>query len=107
MHIEQAHALGQAEAIRRIKHFGEELQRKELPAGVVLKEVNTVWQGNEMTFSFTAKKGFFGATVTGVMVVADDLVVMDAVLPGILTAFMPEAKIRAELQGELARLLAG
>src|ERR1700679_1282559 len=97
MHIEQTHLLGREEAVRRINLFIEDMMSRELPAGVKVTAFSKAWSGPEMRFSLTAKKGFFGATITGTVVVRDVLVTMDAELPGILTAFMSEDKIRSDV----------
>ena len=105
MRIEQKHTLGREEAIRRINVFVEDLLRKEPPAGVKVTEVTKNWTGDSMRFSFTAKKGFFGATIAGTVQVADTLVTLEAELPGILTAFVPEEKISGDVRGQLAKVL--
>jgi len=107
MHIEQKHTLGKAEAIRRIDGMIEETMRNGPPAGVTVADFSKVWSGDTLRISFTAKKGFFGVKIAGVMLVADDLVTMDAELPGLLTAFLPEEKIRGDIQKQLERILAG
>lgn len=106
MHIEQAHALGQAEATRRLDACADELLSREFPAGVKVSGLSRTWSGGTMPFSFTAKKGFFGAKISGVIRATDQLVTLDAELPGIVTALVPEEKIRGELQAQLARVLA-
>lgn len=105
MRIEQQHNLGKAEAIRRINVLVEDLLRREPPAGVKVTDVAKNWTGDGLQFSVTAKKGFFGATITGTVQVTDVLVTLEAVLPGILTAFISEDKIRGDVQGQLAKVL--
>ena len=105
MHVEQTYNLGRAEAIRRIDAGVEELLQKDLPAGVAVTGFSKTWAEDTMRFSFTARKGFFGATISGVVLVTEELVALDAELPGVLTAFVPEAKIRENLQQELGRIL--
>ena len=105
MHVEQKHTLGREEAIRRINASIEEMMSRELPAGVKVSNVTKHWTGDSMRFSFTAKKGFFGATITGVVQVTEGLVAMDAELPGILTAFISEDKIRGDIQKQFAQVL--
>ena len=107
MRIEQKHTLGREEAIRRITVVVADLLHREPPGGVKVSEVTKSWTGDTMQFSFTAKKGFFGATISGTVQVADTLVTLEAALPGILTAFVPEEKISGDVQGQLAKVLAG
>jgi hypothetical protein len=47
-----------------------------------------------LRFSFKARKGFLGATISGVIRVDQDSVVMDFDLPGLVTAFVSEDQIR-------------
>jgi hypothetical protein len=54
-----------------------------------------------MRFSFKAKKGFFGTTISGVIRVNDDSVVMDCDLPGLVTAFVSEDQIRNVINEQL------
>jgi hypothetical protein len=58
-----------------------------------------------MRFSFKAKKGFIGTTISGVIRVNDDSVVMDADLPGLVTAFISEDRIRDVINEQLDSLL--
>jgi hypothetical protein len=105
MRVEQKHNLGRAEAVRRINAGIEGLLGQELPAGVVVTGVSRAWSEDTLRFSFTAKKGFFGVPISGVVRVTEELVALEADLPGILTAFIPEEKIRGDLQTKLAQML--
>ncbi|HEV2693747.1 MAG TPA: polyhydroxyalkanoic acid system family protein [Verrucomicrobiae bacterium] len=99
------HTLGKAEAIRRIDDMIEEAMRKGPPAGVTVADFSKAWSGDTLRISFQAKKGFFGVTIAGAVQVADELVTMDAELPGLLTAFVPEEKIRGDIQKQFAQIL--
>ena len=88
MHIERTHNVGKKEAIHKIDTFLDELMRRQFPGGVAIKEASRSWSDNAMRFSFKAKKGFFGTTISGVIRVNDDSVVMDCDLPGLVTAFV-------------------
>ena len=54
-----------------------------------------------MRFSFKAKKGFLGATISGIIRVNQDSVVMDSDLPGMVTAFVFEDQIRNAINKQL------
>jgi hypothetical protein len=105
MQIEQRHDLGQKEAIRRIDTFLEDLMRRQPPAGVTIKNAQKDWEGNRMSFSFGAAKGFFGATIQGVMEVMADRVVVHSELPALLKGIVGEDRIREAIARELGRLL--
>jgi hypothetical protein len=94
MHIERRHNLGKEEAIQKIDTFLEDLMRRQFPGDVAIKDASKSWSDDAMRFSFKAKKGFFGATISGVIRVNNDSVVMDCDLPGMVTAFVSEDQIR-------------
>jgi hypothetical protein len=54
-----------------------------------------------MRFSFKAKKDFLGATISSVIHVNQDSVVMDSELPGLVTAFVSEDQIRNVINEQL------
>jgi hypothetical protein len=104
MRIEQPHALGQQEAIRRIDHFLDRLVQ-EPPGGVTIKEARKDWDGNRMTFSFTASRGFFGTTIRGLMEVLDDRVVVESELPSLVKSILGEERIQHAISTELGSML--
>jgi hypothetical protein len=75
--------------------------RRQFPGDVAIKEASKSWSDNAMRFSFKAKKGFIGATISGVIRVNDDSVVMDSDLPGVVTAFVSEDQIRNVINEQL------
>ena len=58
-----------------------------------------------MQFSFKAKKGWLGATITGSLRVTDQAVILDSDLPGLVTTFVSEEDIRALIDRQLDDLL--
>src|SRR5688500_2209632 len=94
MHLQRPHNVTRPEAVRRIDTFLDDLMRRPLPAGVTVKDPVRPWAGDTMTFSLKARKGFLGATLTGAVIVDDHNVTVDAALPGLVTTFVPESKIR-------------
>jgi hypothetical protein len=101
MHIERRHSVGKEEAIQKIDTFLEGLMRRQFPGDVAIKEASKSWSDNAMRFSFKAKKGFFGATISGVISVNDDSVIVDSDLPGLVTAFVSEDQIRNVINEQL------
>jgi len=104
MHIERNHNVGKEEAIHKIDTFVEDLMRRQFPGGVTIKEPSKSWSDNVMTFSFKAKKGFIGTMISGVIRVNDDSVVIDSDLPGLITTFVSEDKIRGAINEKLDSL---
>jgi hypothetical protein len=105
MRVEQRHDLGQAEAIRRVDGFLDELMARQAPGRITITNARKSWAGNRMDFSFNAGKGFFATNLAGNMVVTDDAVVVESHLPGIVKSFVGEDKIREVIGRELARVL--
>jgi hypothetical protein len=101
MHIERRHNVGKEEAIHKINTFLDDLMRRQFPGNVTIKEPFRSWSDDAMRFSFKAKKGFFGATISGVIRVNDDSVIMDSDLPGVVTAFVSEDDIRNVINEQL------
>jgi hypothetical protein len=101
MHIERRHNVGKEEATHKIDTFLDDLMRRQFPGNVTIKEASKSWSDDVMRFSFKAKKSFFGATISGVIRVNDDSVVMDSDLPGLVTTFVSEDQIRNVINEQL------
>jgi hypothetical protein len=101
MHIERRHNVSKEEAIQRIDTSLNDLMQGQFPGDVAIKEACKSWSDNAMRFSFKAKKGFLGATISGLIRVNQDSVVMDLDLPGLVTAFVSEDQIRNVINGQL------
>ncbi len=93
MYIERRHNVGKEEAIQKIDSFLDDLVRRQFPGGITIKEPFKSWSDDAMHFSFKARKGFIGATISGVIRVNDRSVIMDSDLPGLVTAFVSEDTI--------------
>jgi hypothetical protein len=104
MRIEQSHALGQQEAIRRIDQFLERLVQAP-PGGVTIKDARKDWAGNRMIFSFTAARGFFGTSIRGLMDVMDDRIVVESELPALVKTILGEERIQQVISIELGNML--
>ncbi len=104
MRIERNHNLGKEEAVHRIDSFLDDLMSRQFPGGIIIEEPSKSWSDNVMRFSFKAKKGFFGTTISGMIRANDDSVIMDSDLPGLVTAFVSEDKIRNVINQQLESL---
>jgi hypothetical protein len=105
MQIEQPHGLGEANAISRIDRFLDDLMLRQPPGGVTIKDARKEWDGNRMSFSFAAGKGFFSTTIRGVMEVTKDRVLLTSELPALVRGVVGEHRIREVIARELARIL--
>ena len=101
MYIERRHNVGKEEAIHKIDSFLDDLLGRQFPGGVTIKEPFKSWSDDALHFSFKARKGFIGATISGVIRVNDDSVIMDSDLPGLVTAFVSENQIRNVINEQL------
>ena len=101
MHIERNHNLGKEDAVHKIDSFLDDLMSRQVPGGITIEEPSKSWSDNVMRFSFKAKKGFFGTTISGMIRVNDDSVIMDSDLPRLVTAFVSEDKIRNLINQQL------
>ena len=104
MHIERSHNISKEEASHKIDIFVDDLMRRQFPGGVTIKEPSKSWSDNAMRFSFKAKKGFIGTTISGVIRVNDHSIVVDSDLPGLVTTFVSEDKIRDVINEQLDSL---
>jgi hypothetical protein len=63
------------------------------------------WDGSKMSFSFTGKMGFFSSDIRGYVQVNEKDVVVDVELPALLKNFIPEEKVKAQVEGRVRGLL--
>jgi hypothetical protein len=63
------------------------------------------WEGDTMHFSFTGKMGFFTAPLKGWVLVSEKDVTVEVELPGLLKQFMPDEKVRAQIESRVKGLL--
>jgi hypothetical protein len=94
MLIKQKHNTTKKEAIKKIDNFLNNLMKKDFPGGVTIKNPKKTWVDSTMNFSFKAKKGLMGTTISGTIKVTDTDVVLDSTLPGLVTTFVGEDKIK-------------
>lgn len=105
MRIEQPHELGAEEAIRRLDNFIDRMMGRQPPGGVAVKSPRKAWNGNQMDFSFDIRRGFFGTTISGTMMVTEDLVIVESQLPAVVRGFVGEETVAGTIRSELGRLL--
>src|SRR5438094_10334636 len=92
MHIERNHDLGKEDAVHKIDSFLDDLMSRQVPGGITIEEPSKSWSDNVMRFSFKAKKGFFGTTISGMIRVNDDSVIIDSDLQDSSQRFFPKTK---------------
>jgi hypothetical protein len=104
MLIKQKHNTTKKEAVEKIDNFLNGLMKKDFPGGVTIKNPEKTWTDSTMNFSFKAKKGLMGTTISGTIKVTDTDVVLDSTLPGLVTTFVGEDKVKEVITKELAKL---
>ncbi|HEY3381947.1 MAG TPA: polyhydroxyalkanoic acid system family protein [Vicinamibacterales bacterium] len=106
MRIEQGHQLSLDEAMGRVDQFLDGLAQQTLPGGLTIKDPLKVWEGNRMTFSFTAAKDAFGLTIRGAVEVTDQHALVETDLPALVKTFIGEDRIKDLVSRELGKVLA-
>jgi Putative polyhydroxyalkanoic acid system protein (PHA_gran_rgn) len=106
MRVERKHHTDQQKAMKKIDRFVEQLMQRQFPGGVKIEDQRKSWADNEMSFSFRAKKGWFGARLGGRIVVTEDSIVLSCTVPPVVTTFISERKIRAVISRQLDDLFA-
>ena len=106
MRVTVSHELGQAEAIRRVNAGAEQLFQSAGTAGVEIRNLERTWDANTLAFSFTGKMGPFTAPIRGSVLVAEKDLTIDVDL-GIVGKFIPEEKIRADIEKGARKMLTG
>jgi len=101
MRIEHNHRVGKAEAVRKIDAWLDDLLGRQFPGGIAVKDVSRNWSDNTLSFSCRAKKGFLGTTLSGVLQVNDDTVVLHFDPPGLVTTLVSEDEIRDAIHKQL------
>ena len=77
-----------------------------LPIGAVeLTDQQRAWSGDTLNFSFTARAGFLNVPIKGWALVESQQVTIDIDLPSFLNQFIPEAKMKTAIEGQVKGLL--
>jgi hypothetical protein len=104
MRVTIDHSLGQAEAMRRVDQGTTHLLASAGGAGVEIRNLHKSWEHNTLTFSFSGKMGPFTAPIRGTTVVNERDLTIDVAL-GIVEKFMPEDKIRRDIEAGARKML--
>jgi hypothetical protein len=104
MRVTIAHDKGQAEAIRLVNDGADKLFQGAGSAGVEIRDLQRSWDANTLSFSFTGKMGPFTAPIRGTVLVAEKDVTVDVDL-GIVAKFLPEDKIRRDIEAGARKML--
>ena len=95
-------------AIEKIDTFLFLLLKRQFPGGVKIQNARQSWRNNKMSFEFTIKKGvFLRVNITGRIDVTNSEVVLNSTIPGLITSFVPEKKIKTSLTEQDLGMLVG
>lgn len=104
MRVTVEHNRTKQEVVQSVdRSFDELFQGPGLPK-VKIADQQKSWQGNTLTFSLTAKMGFFSTPIKGTVEVTDKDIIIDADL-GMLERLIPEDKAREMLSSQMKGLL--
>lgn len=92
-----SHALGQQEAVLRLKSF---LSKMRADFGDQISDLEESWEANVLAFRFTT----YGLAIAGDLTVEESTARFDARLP--LAAMIMKGKIESSVRQELEKLLA-
>jgi Putative polyhydroxyalkanoic acid system protein (PHA_gran_rgn) len=105
MRVTVSHTKTVPEVTKIVNDSVDQLLGNVAGAPLKISNVQRAWHGNTMDFSFTGKMGFFSADVRGSVIVDEKNVTIDVELPGILKNFIPEEKVKAQVEGRVRGLL--
>lgn len=104
MRITVSHNKSKADVVQAVdRSFTDLFQGADIPLKIA--DPQKSWNGSTMSFSLTAKMGFFSTPIKGTVEVTDRELIIDADL-GMLENLIPAAKAR-ELIGNRVRGLLG
>ena len=106
MRVTISHDKGKKEAMRIIDQTADEFIKGMATGPVKVTNQSKSWNGSTMDFGFTGKMGIFSSPIKGKIDVTETEVIIDVELPGMLKNFLPEEKVRAEVQNRVRGLLA-
>jgi len=107
MRVTVNHDKGLEGAKKIVNDSADQLLASAASGPVKITDMNRQWNGNNMDFAFVGRMGFFSAPIRGQVLVTEKEVTIDVELPGLLKQFMPEEKIRAQVEGRVRGLLNG
>ncbi|MBC7925444.1 MAG: polyhydroxyalkanoic acid system family protein [Bryobacteraceae bacterium] len=105
MRVTVNHDKGLQGATQVVNESADQLLASAATGPVQITDIKREWAGSTMDFAFTGRMGFFSAPIKGKIYVTDKDVTIDVELPGMLKAFMPEEKVRAQVESRVRGLL--
>jgi hypothetical protein len=105
MRVTVTHNKGLQGVMKIVDDSADQLMTSATSGPVVVTDVNRRWEGSTLHFSFTGRMGIFSAPIRGYVQCAERDVTIDIELPGALKHFIPEEKVKQQVEGRVKGLL--
>jgi hypothetical protein len=105
MRVTVTHNKGLQGVMKIVNDSADQLMASATTGPVVVTDVNRRWDGSTLHFSFVGRMGIFSAPIRGTVECAETDVTVDVELPGVLKHFMPEDKVKQQVEGRVKGLL--
>src|SRR3954453_18686617 len=105
MRVTVSHNKGLQGAMQVVNDSADQLFATAAAGPVQVTDVQRKWEGSTMDFAFSARMGIFSAPIKGKVYVTEKDVTLDVDLPPLLKQFLPEDKIKQQVEGKIRGLL--
>jgi hypothetical protein len=105
MRVTVSHNKGLQGAMKLVNDSADNLVTSAASGPVQVTDIVKHWNGSTMDFSFVARMGIFNAPIKGQVICAERDVTIDVELPGMLKHFIPEEKVKQQVEGRVRGLL--
>jgi hypothetical protein len=105
MRVTVSHNKGLQGAMKLVNDSSDQLMASAATAPVQITDSVKRWEGSTMHFSFVGRMGIFSAPIKGLVHCTEKDVTIDVELPGMLKQFVPEEKMRQQVEGRIRGML--
>src|SRR4051794_9384623 len=105
MRVTVNHDKGLQGATKVVNDSADQLLANAASGPVQITDLQRTWNGSTMDFAFVGRMGFFSAPIKGKVYVTEKDVTVDVELPGLLKQFMPEDKVKSQIETRVRGLL--
>jgi hypothetical protein len=107
MRVTVSHNKGLQGAMKLVNDSADQVIASAATGPVTITDITRRWEGPTMHFSFRGGFGAFNAPFKGYVQCAETEVTVEVELPAALKAFVPEEKMKTQLEGRVRGLLKG
>ena len=100
-----SHNKGLQGVMKIVDDSSDQLMTSAATGPVTVSDVEKRWDGSTMYFSFKGRMGFISSGVKGYVQCNEKDVTIEVDLPAALKAFVPEEKVKAQVEGRVKGLL--